>query len=75
MPAAPLPDMSGYEMAVSHQVEWMWWDTGKSSTINCESMQEAFEEIARLHIAAGETGRELSTIYTRKTHREGHPKP
>lgn len=75
MAAAPLPDMSGYEMAVSHKVEWIWWSSGLSGTVECESIQEAMEEIAGLHITAGETGEELSTVYTRKTYREGHPKP
>ena len=75
MAAAPLPDMSGYEMAVSHRVEWLWWADGRSGTFDCESIQQAMEFIADMHIVAGEEGLELSTIYTRKTYREGHPKP
>jgi hypothetical protein len=75
MAAAPLPDMSGYEMVVSHKVEWLWWDNGASGTLEFESMQQAMSWIADMHIQAGELGRELSTVYTRKTYREGHPKP
>lgn len=72
---APLPDMSGYDMVVSHKVEWLWWDNGASGTMDCESPQHAMEFIADMHVVAGEVGRELSTVYTRKTYREGHPKP
>lgn len=57
-------------MVQSHSVEWLWWDTGASGTFEAESPEQAFEKIAELHIEAGESGRELSTFYTRKQHRE-----
>lgn len=68
--AAPLPHLPTYDLAVSHQVEWLWWSSGLSGSVEHESMQAAFEEIANLHITAGETGEELSTVYTRKTYRK-----
>lgn len=68
--AAPLPDLPTYDLAVSHKVEWLWWADGSSGTVDCESMQAAFERIADLHIQAGELGVEISTVYTRKTYRK-----
>lgn len=67
--AAPLPDLPTYDLAVSHKVEWLWWKSGLSGTVEHDSMQAAFQEIADLHITAGETGEELATVYTRKTYR------
>lgn len=66
----PLPDLAHHDLAVSHRVEWLWWEDGSSGTVDCESMQEAFETIANLHIDAGEAGLEISTVYTRKTYRK-----
>jgi hypothetical protein len=57
-------------MVQEHLVEWLWWDTGESDSLPCESMQSAFELIAKLHVTAGDAGREIGTVYTRKTRRD-----
>lgn len=66
----PLPDLRHHDLAVSHRVEWLWWEAGASGHVDCESLQDAMGTIAQMHADALEAGLELSTVYTRKTYRK-----